>query len=59
MITFIGSWKDPESWLNRLEFNGAEAVDYDSRKVRILVPREHAKATLEHMANEAAWMTKA
>jgi len=59
MITFIGSWEDPEAWLNRLEFNGAEAVDYDTRKVRILVPRGHAKDTLEHMATEAAWITNA
>jgi hypothetical protein len=59
MITFIGSWEDPEAWAHRLNFQSAEAVDHDARKVRILVPREEAKATLEHMANEAAWMTRA
>ena len=59
MITFIGAWEDPEGWLQGLSLNGAEAVDHDARKVRILVPREHAKATLERLAKASAWLANA
>ncbi|MAI09532.1 MAG: hypothetical protein CMA08_02975 [Euryarchaeota archaeon] len=59
MITFIGAWQDPKTWLQHLGLDGIEPVDHDARKIRILVPREEAKATLERMAEQAAWLAKA
>ena len=59
MITFIGSWKDPEAWLQDLAIDEVDVVDYDARKIRILVPTDQVKATLEQMAKDAHWLVNA
>ncbi|MGB1623821.1 MAG: hypothetical protein ACPHCZ_03840 [Candidatus Poseidoniaceae archaeon] len=59
MITFIGSWDDPEAWLHDLNVADVDVVDHDTRKVRILVPREQIKGILEQMAKESAWLINA
>ena len=59
MITFIGSWDDPEAWLHDLDVVDVDVVDHDTRKIRILVPREQIKTILEQMAKESAWLINA
>ena len=59
MITFIGSWKDPEAWLQDLVIDEVDVVDHDARKIRILVPTNQVKATLEQMAKDAHWLVNA
>ena len=59
MITFIGSWKDPEAWLQDLVIDEVDVVDHDARKIRILVPTDQVKATLEQMAKDAHWLVNA
>lgn len=59
MITYIGSWEDPEAWLYGLNAKNTEVVDHDVRRIRILVPRDHVKTTLEQTAKNAAWLAQA
>ena len=59
MITFIGSWKDPEAWLHDLSMDDVDVVDHDTRRIRILVPRDHVKLALEQTARKASWLAEA
>ena len=59
MITFIGSWEDPEAWLQGLNAGNMDVVDHDVRRIRILVPRDRVNATLEQTAKNAAWLAQA
>ena len=59
MITFIGSWEDPEAWLQGLNLTDTDIVDHDGRRIRILVPRDRVKITLEQTAKKAAWLAEA
>lgn len=59
MITFIGSWEDPEAWLQGLNAGNMDVVDHDVRRIRILVPRDRVNATLEQTAKNAAWLAEA
>ena len=59
MITFIGSWKDPEAWLHDLSMDDVDVVDHDTRRIRVLVPRDHVKLALEQTARTSSWLAKA
>ncbi|MEC7723788.1 MAG: hypothetical protein VYB36_07730, partial [Candidatus Thermoplasmatota archaeon] len=59
MITFIGSWKDPEAWLYDLSMDDVDVVDHDTRRIRVLVPRDHVKLALEQTARTSSWLAKA
>lgn len=59
MITFIGSWEDPESWMQDLGLADVDLVDLGPRRIRILAPRDRVKAALEQTARKEAWFAKA
>ncbi len=58
LITVLGSWSDPENAAGVLEgATGAEPIDAEALRVRLLVPRGSVRDVLGRLIATASWTT--